>query len=226
MLDFKAAIFDLDGTLIDSFKAWEHAYRKALAAVNHRMTDAEFIELYHMTGEESGGFFRGIYESKPNESVAARTSFESFADGILRDIWDEMVEQYALNAHGKPGALGYVKSLRERGVSLCVATLTPSKLAEPVLARIGFLPFLDFVITSDDVGLSKKFPDIYLEAAKRLGREPGETAVFEDCPTAMQTAKKAGFIVYGVVDSHRGINLADFASCYDWSVASFEDLPG
>ena len=79
----------------------------------------------------------------------------------------EIKNQYAFEIKEKLNALEYVKMLNNSGILMCVATLTPRKLAEITLKRIGFSPFLKFIVTGDDVGCSKRFPDIYLAAAKK-----------------------------------------------------------
>jgi len=218
MTDFIAAIFDLDGTLIDSFSAWKGSARKALAAINHTLVDREFDNLYLMTTEETNDYFYKIYESN-------RCAFGDSIpfDSVMDIVVSEMERQYECGIAALPFALEYVKTLHNRGIPVCVATLTPNDLAEKALAGIGFLPFLKFVITGDDVGRSKKFPDIFLAAAERLGAAPPETVVFEDSPTAIITAHKAGFIVCRVVDAHQ--NYADDISQHcDWSIKSFREL--
>ena len=220
---FKAAIFDLDGTLVDSYKSWEYAYRKALSAVGHDMTDDEFTELYHMTREESMVIFREVYQAWDN---VEKMSYEKYIDKIFADINNEMKNQYAADVIEKPHALEYVKSLRHKGVRVCVATLTQAALSETALERLGFMPYLEFVITSNDVGRSKKFPDIFLQAAKRLGFNPSVSIVFEDCPTAIQTAHNAGFMVCGVADRYRKQHISELASYYNWGIDSFSDAPG
>ena len=216
-LKYKAAIFDLDGTLVDSYKAWEYSYRKALAAVGHDMTDAEFVELYHMTVDECYVFYKEIFERRTVES-----SFEDFARGIMVDIRDEMQRLYASEIPEKPYALEYVKSLYEKGAKICVATLTPTALTGLALERLGFMPYIQFIITSDDVGLSKKHPDIYLEAARRLGCAPCDAVVFEDCPTAIATARKAGFMVCGVAEKYRERDITEYAENFDWYIRDYK----
>lgn len=251
---FKAAIFDLDGTLVDSYKAWEKAYKKVLRASGYDLTDEDFLELYHMTLEESGAYFRTLYEAgkidipgaervpgdtgmsgADSEAREARGTvrggapytdlFETFTRGIFHSIRKEMETLYAEEVPGKPHALEYVRSLYEKGVPACVATLTGSVLSVPSLKKTGFFPFLKFVVTSDDVGLSKKFPDIFLEAAKRMGVTPRETVVFEDCPTAMKTAYDAGFQVCGVADLHRVYDSAEVSRRCGWFITDFHDAP-
>ena len=198
-MDFKAAIFDLDGTLVDSQTAWKSCYAKTLASIGCTLTDDEFELIYRMTSDETWEYFRKKYETQNHEG---KISFET----LMRNYESEIKNQYAFEIKEKPNALEYVKMLHNSGIPMCVATLTPTELAEITLKRIGFSSYLKFIITGDDVGRSKRFPDIYLTAAKRLGYTPYETAVFEDCPTAIETAHKAGFIVCAVAELHQNNN--------------------
>jgi beta-phosphoglucomutase-like phosphatase (HAD superfamily) len=134
-----------------------------------------------------------------------------------------MERQYSLDVQAKPHALQFVKSLYNLGIPACIATLTPINLAEKALTRLGFTPYLDFVITGDDVGASKKFADIYLTAAKRLGFQPSEIIVFEDCPSAAKTAYNADFIVCGVADAYQSHHIEElYPYCHGY-VTDYRD---
>ena len=82
-----------------------------------------------------------------------------------------------------------------------VATATPEPLARACLERLGVLEDFAFLLSCDAVGAGKDKPDVFLEAARRLGAAPAETAVFEDAVFALQTAKDAGFYTVGVWDA-------------------------
>ena len=84
---------------------------------------------------------------------------------------------------------------------MCVATATPEPLARACLKRLGVLEDLEFLLSCDAVGAGKDRPDVFLEAARRLGSAPAETAVFEDAMFALRTAKDAGFYTVGVWDA-------------------------
>ena len=84
---------------------------------------------------------------------------------------------------------------------MCVATATPEPLARACLQRLGVLEDFEFLLSCDAVGAGKDRPDVFLEAARRLGAAPAETAAFEDALFALRTAKDAGFYTVGVWDA-------------------------
>ena len=201
-MDFKAVIFDLDGTLVEASSAWRNGFQKILASLNHYMTEDDFHKLYRMTYLETRYFFRDIYASKKQAGLIP-------FDSIMSNLTFEMEQRYSFDIQVKSHALPFVKALYNLGMPACIATLTPINLAEKALDRLGFTPYLDFVITGDDVGASKRFADIYLTAAERLGFQPSEIIVFEDCPTAAKTAYNAGFIVCGVADPSQSHHIEE-----------------
>ena len=83
---------------------------------------------------------------------------------------------------------------------MCVASATARPLMEACLDRLGVLDYFDFLLSCEEVGWGKDRPDVYHEAARRLGASPGEIAVFEDALGAAKTAKAAGFYVVAVRD--------------------------
>ena len=200
MRDYKAAIFDLDGTLVDSYKAWERAFCIELKDHGVIVSKEEFVAVYKMTDTETRDFLKGkIHTLRLGLNV----------EQIYALLFKSMEQQYEHSILPKAGAVAFVETLYQEGIPLCVATLTHDSLAHKVLSRIGITPFLKFIITGDHVGISKKFPDIYIEATRRLGCTVHQTAVFEDSFTAIKTANKAGFMVYGVHDEHQRYDFND-----------------
>ena len=122
-------------------------------------------------------------------------------ESVMAEMNAVMDEHYRSDIPLKPGAAEYLAALRKRGTKMCVATATPEPLARACLKRLGVLEDLEFLLSCDAVGAGKDRPDVFLEAARRLGAAPAETAVFEDAMFALQTAKNAGFYTVGVWDA-------------------------
>lgn len=213
-MEFEGVIFDLDGTLLDSYISWMIVFKKAFSSMNHNMTKEEFTELYKMTYEETNEYFSKVYKES-NASVPLSQ--------IMDEIEVDISQEYSEKILAKPFAKEFVYSLHEKNIPICIATLTPTHLAKLALDRLGLTPAIQFIITGDDVGLSKKHPDIYEEAALRMGSSVKNTVVFEDSFTAIKTANRAGFKVCGVYDSYQHYSLEDIRSYCNWILSDYKN---
>ena len=185
-MDKKFAIFDMDGTLVDSMVFW-----KNLAS-----------EFLHSKGvqEIPGDILERIKPMTMSESAALFQSEFSLTGDIEAELNTMMDDHYRHDIPLKPGVAEYLRWLQAQGVKLCVASATAEHLMAACLERLGVLPCFEFLLSCESVGAGKDSPAVYLEAARRLGAEPAKTAVFEDALYAIKTAKNAGFHVVGVYD--------------------------
>ena len=183
------AIFDMDGTLVDSMGYWQRLGREYLASCGVREGVDEVLErIKAMTMAESSALFIQCF------------GIPGTPETVMAEMNAVMDAHYRRDIPLKPGAKDYLDALKARGVKLCVATATPKDLAEACLARLGVAQELDVLISCDEVSAGKDRPDVFLEAARRLGGTPEKTAVYEDAIFALQTAKNAGFYTVGVWD--------------------------
>lgn len=208
-----AAIFDMDGTLLDSMTYWRRLVWQYM--------ERHGISVSPQLGEQLMNMRTG---------AAVEYLYSHYSVGVPRQaLWEELYS-YILPCYQtefvlKPGALDYLKRLREAGVRLCVATATDRFYAEAALGRNGVLPLLEFILTEREAGKSKDSPDIYLQAAQRLETVPGECVVYEDALHAAYTAKKAGFIVWGVADSTESLRRQELERCCDRFWDEFRQMP-
>ncbi len=211
--DIKCAIFDLDGTLIDSMGVWESIdidflgkrgispipedYMKTVAPMGFRRTAEYTIERF------------GLCETPE----------------ALIDEWTEMAkERYSNSVPLKPYAGEFLKYLKERGVLLALATATMKYLAVPALKNNKIYDLFDIVTSTDAVNRGKGFPDIYLYAAKQLGVSPESCAVFEDIPDGIRGAKAAGMYSVAVFDSYSADEQETLKALADKYILDFREL--
>lgn len=187
-MDLKAAIFDLDGTLLDSMGMWRRVGEHFLLSRGITPPPDLKKETEVLTFGQAAAYYAWKF---PVHMTAEEVSA----------AWDDYIsDQYRNVVQPKPGVAEYLDRLRDAGVKACVATLTDRRHVLPALKRLGLTERFEFVITVAEAGRDKRHPDIYFEAARRLGADVADSVVFEDSAYAVTTARRAGFRVCGVFD--------------------------
>ena len=212
-MDKKFCIFDMDGTLVDSMPIWKSLGKDYLEARGHRPTQAQLAAMGPMTMLEGAAFLMETF------GVAGPP------ERIIEEMHAVMEGHYRTDIPLKPGVRDYLDRLKGEGARLCVATATAEPLARACLERLGVEDCFDFILSCETVGAGKTRPDVYLEAARRLGSAPGETAVFEDALYAARTAKKAGFYTVGVPEAAYAQDWPAMAALADETILDWRNAP-
>ena len=206
----KGAIFDLDGTLLDSMFIWDtigEEYLRSLGKEPHEDLKETFMTL---TLEEAAEYYR--------EHYGVTLSVKEIVDGV-----NSMVEEtYRTKVTLKPGIAEYLAWLKENGVRMCVATVTDRYLVEETLERLGVRHYFSKIFTCAEVGFGKDKPIIYQKALEHLGTEKRDTYVFEDMLFALNTAKTDGFPTVGVYDRHE-VHQDELKGLADYYIFDFTD---
>lgn len=187
---FKGAIFDLDGTLIDSIGIWEEIDRRYLAAKGFEATPEMSRMMFGMTMDLSCAYMKELF--------GIEDSIATMRHDILRLVQDFYLYEVKL----KPGALALIQELHRRHIPMAIATSNTKELVLATLESHGILDYFTYVMTSDEVGSSKESPEIYHRASYYLHSHPEDTYVFEDALHAITTAHDAHFHVVGVYDAY------------------------
>jgi HAD superfamily hydrolase (TIGR01509 family) len=207
------AIFDMDGTLVDSMGYWRNLAAEFFKGQGVPYLDPAVREkIIPLTVAESAALFIREY------------GLTSTPEQIAYQMNAIMDAHYQKDIALKDGVTDYLDSLCQRGAHLCVASATAQPLMQRCLQRLGILDRFEFILSCEAVGTGKNRPDVYYTAAKRLGAAPADIAVYEDSFHAAQTAANAGFYVVGVYDANARQNwdkLADLAheTILDWKSA-------
>ena len=210
-MDKKYAIFDLDGTLVDSMPFWKELSREYLAAKGVKNIPADILErIKPMTVQESARLFTG------------ELGLDGTVEAVAAEINGMMGEHYRKDVPVKAGVENYLKALKERGVRMCVASATVEPLIDACLERLGLRHYFEFSLSCDTVGAGKSSPLVYLTAAERMGASAEEAAVYEDSLLASTTAKKAGFYLCVIADAASADNWEQLRSLADEALVSWE----
>ncbi|OXN00502.1 beta-phosphoglucomutase [Bifidobacterium vansinderenii] len=210
----KAAIFDLDGTLLDSMHVWTDV-------------DNEFL---HKRGFDVPADYA--------ESIA-HLSFEDCAEYTIRrfglpdspqdlmDEWNRMAfDAYTTTVPLKPHAGEYLRHLKVTGAKLAVATSLPPRFREAVLRRLGVYDLFDAFSSVDDVGdVSKDQPDVYLHAAAQVSVQPTDCTVFEDILVGIRVVKSVGMHAWAMYDASSKNHWPQIQAVADGVMHDFSEAP-
>ncbi len=193
---FEGAIFDCDGTLLDSLYAWrdlEHAIADASQGMS-LVTDADRALLVKYTVPETAAYLHhtlGFLDSS--------AAVEAFMDDFLIRYYAEQAELFA-------GVYAFLHACQTQGVRMAVASSSRHAYLEAGLRGAGISDFFEHVISVDDVGLSKRDPRFFETVAHLLGTDKKTTWVFDDAAYALETAHKAGFPTVAVLSGENDSN--------------------
>lgn len=188
--DIDCAIFDLDGTLIESISTW-------------RYVDVHFMEKRGL--EIPPDFYDKVSSMNFSEAadyVIAECGVTDTKEEVMSEWLSMLKHEYAEVIPMVPGAEEFIKALHDRGIKIALATASNPELYRPCLERHGVIDYFDVFVTTEEVKRKKGFPDVYFLAAERCGVKPERCAVFEDIYLGCIGAKAAGMHCVGVLEEH------------------------
>lgn len=208
----KGAIFDLDGTLIDSMGVWEkiddallrsygkepdHAYREAITRLSFWEGAVYIIERYHLP--------------KTPEQILAQ---------IDAMAWEE----YRYHIQLKPDVSTYLYYLSQQKIQLAVGTSCTEKLCHAVLENNQIANVFHQFVFANQIPNGKRSPAFFQACAQKMGLECKECTVFEDSAFAAQSAQDAGCQTIGVYDSYSKKQFPALCAVCDRTIYSFREL--
>lgn len=189
---FPGIIFDMDGVIIDSEPLHHKAERKLLARYGITITTEE---LHSFAGKDAFQLLNGFIKR-----YRLRTDFESF----YRQHKENIEETFRTSHIPKTDAVELIRSLYDKGIPLALASSSHRQLIKLVLERLDLEDFFQVIMAGDEIKRGKPHPDIYIEAARRLGKAPEFCIAIEDSKNGVQSAKDAGCFCIGYVNPNSG----------------------
>jgi HAD superfamily hydrolase (TIGR01509 family) len=194
-----AVIFDCDGTLVDSEPLAERAWALALARHGYELASDD------LTGSQ------GLPFDEVHARFAKRTRLPE-----LEVFWSEYAAELLplLESELEPfaDAVATARELHERGVPLAVASSSRRERLDRTLARAGLTAMFDVSVAGDEIARGKPAPDMFLEAAARLGATPADCVVIEDSAPGVAAGVAAGMVTVGVLRD--GVDLGALAGAH------------
>ena len=209
----QSAIFDMDGTLLDSMPIWKGLGASMLRQLGIEPAPELEEKLKTLSLRDGVAYCRDYYQ------------LPQTVDQLVGLVFDKIHEFYCEKVQPKPGVEKFLSLLKMEGVWMYVATATDRPLAEAALRHAGLDGYFRGLITSQEVGVGKgESAEIYERAMRRLQSNKKDTVVFEDAYHAIQTAKAAGFRVAAVYDASEEAHQEEIRGLADYYIRSFEEM--
>lgn len=210
--NIEGAVFDLDGTLLDSSWVWEKVDEKFLGDRGFQVPD-DYVDEISPLGAERAAVY-----------TIERFGLNEDKDDIVRE-WIEMAKkEYATEVVCKPYAKKFLEELHKLNIKMAVATSSDRELFMKTLEREGILKYFQKIVTVDEVERGKGYPDIYEEAARRIKVNPHKCLVFEDILAGVTGASLGEFNVVAVFDEKSKHNWEKIKSISKYSINDYKEL--
>ena len=203
-------VFDCDGTLMDSMEVWH--------GIDAMLAEKSQVEFTNADQD----YFTGATLEECSEYAHNKLGIGSSP----QDVWDMIHERmrlyYAKEAVLKPGVREFIEGLYTRGVPMSVASSTSADLLAEGMRHTGLDKYMCAVLSTDDVGMPKRFPHIYDAARDAMGTRTADTWGVEDALYAVRTLNGAGYNTLAIYDSDIAGTVADLQGEADIMVMTFE----
>lgn len=210
--NIEGAVFDLDGTLLDSSWVWEKVDEKFLGDRGFQVPD-DYVDEISPLGAERAAVY-----------TIERFGLNEDKDDIVRE-WIEMAKkEYATEVVCKPYAKEFLEEIHKLNIKMAVATSSDRELFMKTLEREGILKYFQKIVTVDEVERGKGYPDIYEEAARRIKVNLHKCLVFEDILAGVTGASLGEFNVVAVFDEKSKHNWEKIKSISKYSINDYKEL--
>lgn len=190
--EIKGAIFDMDGTLVDSLMLWDVIWdrfgEKFLNGQPFRPSEKDDKAVRTMTLKDAMDYLYSIYKIGNSGQE-------------LLDTTNEIMESfYANEVKLKEGVADFLEYCYSQGIKMCIASATDIRLINIAVKHCKIEKYFSHIFSCAEIGKGKDQPDIYLKSLGALGTEFEDTCIFEDSHIAIATAKKIGMKTVGIYD--------------------------
>lgn len=212
-LDFDAAIFDMDGTLLNTMPYWR--FTALEYALHHQWpVYPDLVERMYRTSSR-----KLVYEYADRQGV----QLDHMA--MVHELEGYMNRHYLYDANLKDDAVpAFLEKLRSKGIRMCVATGSPREYARNGLRRLGILDCFDFVTDNYETEYTKDQPGYFDGVVRRLDAAPERCWVFEDALYAMRSAKASGLKICAIEDDAQIAEREEIRAFADLYIQSYSEL--
>ncbi len=210
--NIQGAIFDLDGTILDSMHIWSDIgllFLKNKGVEAPKGIEDEFVKMSMVQAAE--------YYIKNIDPTATVIDIVNEVNSLVQGFYfNEVIK--------KNDVEDFLKFLKSKDVKMCIATATDKHLVEKALERNGIREYFSEIFTCSSVGAGKDTPVIYDVASEHLGTPKERTYIFEDALYAIETANKAGYNIVGIKDISEKADPDDVKKLCDYYINNYSEI--
>jgi beta-phosphoglucomutase family hydrolase len=207
----RAVIFDIDGTIVDNMHL--HAEAFGVFAERHGLPPLTTADRARLDGRRNSEIFPILF--KRDVSRDEWQAYEHEKEGLYREL-----------SRGRllpmKGLQLFIDRLRDEQIPMALATSAPKPNVDHTLAELDLAHAFPIIVRGDEVARGKPAPDVFLEAARRLGVDPAECLVFEDAPMGIEAAQAAGMKVVALTTSFSPAHFAQLDPCPSFVCCDFD----
>lgn len=212
MKKITAAIFDLDGTLLDSMPMWMTCAERYISSLGMEAEAALGEKLFSMNMKEGADYLRNNYKL-------------TFSDEeIFSGINSILAKSYREEVQFKDGAEAFLSKLKNSGTKIALCTNTDRVLFSLALKRLDAEKYFDFIFTTSEMGMSKQHAETFLSVCDALETAKEETWVFEDALYSIKTAFQADLKTCGIYDETSKSDIAQIRNFSTVYCKNFEEV--
>ena len=212
MPKFKAALFDMDGTLLCSMRYWRFTSLEYLLRHDIIPTPQQLAQMYTTSSRKL--CYEIMRERDPRITMPE----------IIAELEGYMHRHYLYDVHAKADVEKYLQKLKDQGVTMIVATGAPREYARDGLQRLGLLDFFEFVTDGYEFGMDKHDSAYFELMAQKLQVKPREMCVFEDALYSIKAARQAGCPVAAIRDATQAHDWEEIARMADICFENYAEL--
>ncbi len=200
--EFDAVLWDFDGVVVDSERLWTQEAPNFYQQVCPNFNPKDIHQFVGGSLHNAWEIFRGKYDIKMDY------------DEFKKQCEDYALENMYPHAQLSPNVWQCFQKLREKNIPQAIASSGTKRWIEPTIERLRIRDFFEAIISSDDTnGRGKPFPDVFLLAAEKLGKNPAKSLIIEDSQNGVKAGKLTGATVYGYQNGYnhtQDLSEADF----------------
>jgi HAD superfamily hydrolase (TIGR01509 family) len=186
----EAVVFDMDGVLVDTEHLWDEVREELTEEWGGRYTPEAQEAMMGMSSLEWSRYLHEVVGLREPPGV------------INEEVVRRMLDRYETDLPVVPGAVKAVQRLAAAGLRLALASSSNRELIDAVLRRLDLTPYFEVTVSSEEVARGKPAPDVYLEAARRLGVPAARCVAIEDSASGIRAAHAAGMRVVAYPNRH------------------------